>query len=297
MSAATQTPTPPTQGADAPAGFDPSFLGTRAPLPTVGGRAVVELAYTHFAVQLDTMRALAVCAAVNIDGAALVDLPRADAWQVDPRVPESEQTGEAVYADNALDRGHLVRRRDPCWGDQAVAQAANVDTFHYVNAAPQVSVFNQSKDLWLGLETYVLSAAATSKARLSVLTGPVLADDDPIYRGVAIPRRFYKIAAWADEQRGGALAATGYVLDQSALLTRIGIAAPLSLRAQEQAGGLGLGAYRTYQVPIASIEEITALGFGAITTADRLGAHPSVRADGLEPAGWVELDGVESIIL
>ena len=296
MSAATQTPMPPTgPGGDAPAGFDPAFLGVHAALPEVGAREVVELAYTHFAVQLDTTRALAVCAAVNIDGAALVDLPRADAWQIDPRVPEDQQTREAVYADNALDRGHLVRRRDPCWGDRAIAQAANVDTFHYVNAAPQVSVFNQSKELWLGLETYVLTAAATAKARLSVLTGPVLADDDPIYRGVAIPRRFYKIAAWADASRGGTLAATGYVLDQSALLTGIGIAAPLPLRAQ--GGGLGLGAYRTYQVAITSIEEITALGFGAITAADRLGAHPAARADGLQPPGWVELDGPGSITL
>ncbi len=193
---------------------------------------MVDLAYTHFTVVLDTSRALAVCAAVNIDGASLVDLPRADAWQLDPRIPVGVQTGEGVYERNALDRGHLVRRRDPCWGPRSIAEQANVDSFHYVNAAPQVAVFNQSKQLWLGLETYVLQAAATAGERLSVLSGPVLAGNDPVYRGVRIPRRFYKIAAWADASRGGVLAATGYVLDQSVLLARLGIEAPASLRAR-----------------------------------------------------------------
>jgi len=47
---------------------------------------------------------------VNIDGAGLRDLDRVDAWHLDPRVPADQQTGEEVYADNDLDRGHLVRR-------------------------------------------------------------------------------------------------------------------------------------------------------------------------------------------
>nr|WP_304985126.1 DNA/RNA non-specific endonuclease [Cryobacterium sp. LW097] len=43
----------------------------------------------------------------------LVDVDRCDDWHFDSRIPTNEQTGEAVYAKNDLDRGHLARRRDP----------------------------------------------------------------------------------------------------------------------------------------------------------------------------------------
>jgi len=59
-----------------------------------------------------------------------------------------------------------------------------------------------------------------------------------------------------------------------------------------------LGAYRTYQVPIASIETLTGLDFAAITVADRLPARTAgVRRDGLVRAGWVVLDAAEAITL
>lgn len=49
-----------------------------------------------------------------------------------------QQTGENLYAGNDIDRGHLVRRASAVRGDtQAEAGQANVDTFHYTNAAPQ----------------------------------------------------------------------------------------------------------------------------------------------------------------
>ena len=101
-------------------GFDPAFLGAplTAPAPAAD-RAVRVLAYTHFEVLLDPERRLALSTAVNIDGAALLDLGRGDDWHLDDRVPESEQTGPEVYARNDLDRGHLVRRRDPVWGAPA----------------------------------------------------------------------------------------------------------------------------------------------------------------------------------
>ena len=96
-------------------------------------------------------------------------------------------------------RARLVRRRDPGWGTPQIAKAANDDTFHYPNAAPQAAVLNQSKELWAGLEDYLLDHAATYDQRLAVFTGPVLEASDPVYRGVQIPLRFYKIAAWLQE--------------------------------------------------------------------------------------------------
>ena len=199
------------------AGYDPDFLGVRAPVP--GPQQVVrELAYMHFTVLLDPVRRLAATTAVNIDGADLRDLDRVDDWHLDPRVPADQQTGEEVYADNDLDRGHLVRRRDPVWGPPEVAQTANEQTFVYTNAAPQAAEFNQSRLLWAGLEDYVLDHARTYRQRLCVFTGPVLAADDPPVPGSADPpallqdrRRGHRRAGSTDVS----LAATGYVLDQT----------------------------------------------------------------------------------
>ena len=54
-------------------------------------------------------------------------------------------------------------------GNVAQARAATEATFVYTNAAPQASVFNQSKELWVGLEDHVLQFAdATEQRRIGV---------------------------------------------------------------------------------------------------------------------------------
>jgi endonuclease G len=174
---------------DETTGYDPRFLSAAIPLPRpLGDSESHELAYPHFTVLLDAARRLAAVTAVNIDGGSLHDLPRTGEWRLDPRVPEGDQAGPGIYASNDLDRGHLVRRRDPGWGDVAEARRATEATFFYTNAAPQASAFNQSKDLWLGLEDHVLAYADATGQRVTVITAPVLAPDDPPYRGILVPR-------------------------------------------------------------------------------------------------------------
>jgi endonuclease G len=258
-------------------GYDPGFLTTPLPLPRPA-QGAHRLDYPRFTVLLDPQRRLAIATGVNIDGSRLLDLPRAGDWRLDPRIGEEAQTGPAVYARNDLDRGHLVRRRDPGWGEAADARAAMEATFFYPNAAPQASGFNQSKQLWLGLEDHVLAYAESTAQRISVFTAPVLGDDDPPYRGIRIPLRFWKVAAW----RGpGGLAAAGFVLDQSELVdTRDGLlAAP------------PLGAFRTFQVPVAGIAALTGLDLGPLPEADALGEE-AVRA-----GGWRRLTSPADIVL
>ena len=200
-----------TEGVTSPAGYDATFLSTTdLGAPTRPG--LVVLPYTHFTVAIDPVRCLAASTAVNIDGSQLREVERGDDWRLDPRLPAAQQAGPELYASNDLDRGHLVRRRDPVWGTAAVAERANVDTFHYTVCAPQTATLNQSKTLWLGLEDYVLEHARQYGQRLSVFSGCIFVDDDPVYRGVAIPCRFFKIASWAQDSE---LAATGYILDQT----------------------------------------------------------------------------------
>ncbi|WP_382310170.1 DNA/RNA non-specific endonuclease [Herbiconiux sp. UC225_62] len=281
-------------------GYDPGFLATPCPLPATGpGRDIRELAYTHFTVLLDTDRRLAAATGVNIDGATLLDLGRGDDWHLDERVSADQQTGPEVYARNDLDRGHLVRRRDPLWGDAQTASAANVDTFCYTNAAPQAAEFNQSKELWNGLEDYVLAYAETHRQRLSVFTGPVFGGSDPEYRGARIPLRFWKIACWATPPAvtpGGGdpaasaphLAASAYLLDQSPQLDGIDLEAALA-QARAADAPPPLGPYRTFQLPVADVATLTALDLGPLEAADVY--EPVPAASGAPPGHplWREL--------
>lgn len=267
---------------DAPLGYDPTFLTVPLPLPAGPADAsTTALPFTHFTVVLEPARKLALVTGANLDGSQLQDLDRGDDWHLDPRVPVEEQCGPEVYADNDLDRGHLTRRRDPVWGDVATAAQANVDSFSYVNAAPQAALFNQGEFLWAGLEDYVLDHARTYRQRLSVFTAPVLAADDPPYRGIQIPRRFWKIAAWStaldgDGGAGVVLAGTGYLLDQSPQLDLIDLTEPQLA----SSGPPPLGAYLTYQVPIVDIASLTGIDLGPLPAADRL--PPPVEIEALE---------------
>jgi endonuclease G len=258
-------------------GYDSAFLATAVPMPRPSGE-VRDLAYPRFSVLLDPARRLAAVTGVNIDGALLRDLPRVGDWRLDPRIAAEEQTGPEVYSRNDLDRGHLVRRRDPGWGDSADAQEAMEATFFYPNAAPQAAGFNQSKELWLGLEDHVLAYAETTDQRLSVFTAPALDDDDPEYRGIRIPLRFWKIAAW---QGPTGLRAAGFVLDQTELVdTRDGLLAHPPL-----------GAFRTFQVPVADIAGIIGVDLGLLPAADVL------QDQNVQAGGWRTLGSTGDVIL
>jgi len=256
------------------AGFDLDFLAVPVPLPRLDP-AIAEdaaipadadgdpvLRYHHFSVVLSRSRRLARWTAVNLDGRRRYVVDRSgDSWTLDPRLPDEAQVGEALYADNDPDRGHLVRRQDPVWGDTLEeALAANDDTFHFTNCAPQHADFNQSPETWLGLEDYILNTVSDLQLRASVMTGPVLAEDDPLYREVAIPLAFWKAVATVDDS--GALHATAYVLRQDELVGGI----------ETRVDGTGpvFGPYRMFQVPVTDIEAATLLDLGPLRDADPL---------------------------
>ena len=273
-----------------PAGYNAEFLTTRLPLPAPpAGTLIRELLYTHFTVLLDPARRLAIATGVNIGGEQLVTVDRGDDWHLDSRIPLYEQAGEGVYARNDLDRGHLVRRQDPVWGDKTIARRAKYDTFAYTNAAPQAEAFNQSKQLWIGLEDHVLTYARTNGNRISVFTAPVLSAEDPIYRGVKIPQAFWKITAWTMTMQGSTvLHAAGFVLDQSPQLEDIDLD---TVRAPARMYGNPppLGPYRTYQVPIVDIIDLTGLNLAALSEADVYAPTPAIREGTDRRTRWVEL--------
>ena len=272
-------------------GFDEHFLGRQIPIPTLDDLEnldTVLLPYTHFSVLMRPDKRLAAVTALGINGDNLVDLDRSGInWRLDPRLPEDQQTGERVYARNDIDRGHLTRRASAVRGDtRAEAAQANEDTFHYTNAAPQAATFNQSLKLWLGLETYLLENAADHARRLIVFTGPIFSEVDPVYRGVGIPLRFFKVAVFLES---GSLAATGYVVDQTPQLKDLpDVPRPGALDDRHDGDAPPLGPFRTFQTPIRNIAALTGLDMAQLIAVDRTPiatALPSARV----ASAWREL--------
>jgi endonuclease G len=244
-------------------GYQPDFLGVALPLPTLseeqrrnaaknalakGDQDPSVLLYYHFSIVMNRRRQLAYYTAVNIDGAQAKKPKRdRDTWYFDPRIAESEQIGEELYARNALDRGHLVRRLDPAWGPDALT--ANNDTFHFTNCSPQHADFNQNDETWQGIENYLLGGATGARRRLTIFTGPVMTDEDPLYRGVRIPLHFWKIAAYLTDDNK--LTVSAYVLGQEELIE-----------------GLERFSPQTWQVPVQEIIDRTGLDFSYLKNAE-----------------------------
>ncbi len=248
-------------------GYDPAFLGIPLPLP-VPPMPVRALPAPRFTVLLDPERRLAAVTGVTIDGARLRDLPRTGEWRLDPGCPRRNRRGppSTPGTTSTADTSSVAATRA---GELDEARAAAEATFTYPNAAPQAAAFNQSKDLWLGLEDHVLAYAEATAQRLSVFTAPVLADADPPYRGIRVPLRYWKIVAWRSEDR---LAAAAFILDQTELVdTREGAFAVASL-----------GAFRTFQVPVAEVSALTRVDLGPFPTP--MCSPARTPRDGMAPA-------------
>jgi endonuclease G len=270
----------PAEALSSRSGYREDFLPFAVPLPEPVGRGAHDvlqiqgsrdnrLDYTHFSVVMSRARRMALFTAVNIDAKNAVQIPRGqDRWSLDARIPDEAQIGEELYSDNLLDRGHLVRREDPNWGD--VAAEADSDTFHFTNCSPQMGAFNQKT--WLSLETYVLDHAKAVDERISVFTGPVLRSNDRAYRDVQIPTAYWKVVAFMSD--AGRPSVTAYLVDQVEELRQLEAT---------------FGKFKTYQKSIRAIEQMTSLSFGGLADFD--GFSNEERATGTEIVAELHVPG------
>lgn len=245
-------------------GYDDGFLNLKIPFPSLSKSLKKEVAtlnnsksfllnYTHYSVVMSKKKQLALATAVNIHGSKWRNIVRgSDSWKKDPRIDESYQIGNELYEHNPLDRGHLVRRLDPAWGDSYKAAKKGVDeTFFYTNCAPQHKSLN--RDIWLDLEDYILRNVNKRDMKVSVFNGPVFSEHDMFYKGVQIPESFWKVVV---SNNGNGIHATAYILSQKKWLTDLEFV---------------FGPYRTYQVPVSLVEKLSHLSFGPdITQNDPL---------------------------
>lgn len=258
-------------------GYNPKFLGTKfaikledilkkktadlaplkAPFQSKGNQSLLH--YHNFSIAIHRKRKMCVLTAVNIEGKKSQDIKRtSDTWILDPRMETHFQTEPEVYKNNSLDRGHMVRRLDPAWG--TLALPANNDTFHYTNSCPQHGNLNQK--IWNDLEDYILNNTKLEKLNVSVFTGPVFSEDDIPYRGVLLPLQFWKIVALIKSD--GTLSVSGYILSQEKFLEGIDV--------EEAIRDTGFGQYRTYQVSLSKIAQLTDLYLEPYYSKDPLSA-------------------------
>ena len=263
--------TPPAEphGSDAaeyqPVGYDPEFLARRIRAPKLHGAAATDaymldgsplIHYTHFSVCLSKSRRLAHFVAWNIDGGYMRRLSRKGIrFTHDGRVDRDCQVGNEAYIHNKLDRGHIARRADLCWGPLPEAHQANVDSFYWTNIVPQHEAFNQSHKhgLWGRLENAIFDDVDIQDLRTSVMAGPILTDQDIEYRGITVPGAYWKVIAYVDEQ-DGELKTAAYILTQDDLLYDI--------------EGIDLDPFRLWQVSLMDLESRVPVRFGDLKEDD-----------------------------
>ena len=221
-------------------GYQSDFLGEeyRVPIPKpqrgikkyiaklIGSKRAVILRYYKYSVIFHELRRMPLISAINVDG----DLDkredhtkRRDKWIRDSRLDYDIQLNDKFYKKSGFDRGHMSRREDANWGETAADAKRNADlTCMHTNACPQVPAINRSnkRGLWGSLEKIILENGAIKEegktGRISVFSGPIFKESDPVYKGVQIPMEFYKIVLWLDDERE--LKATGFKLSQRELV-------------------------------------------------------------------------------
>jgi len=123
----------------------------------------------------------------------LGNIPRNNAFAVDPEVPEKQMAQLSDYRNSGYDRGHMAPNADLNWD----VQAQN-ESFYLSNMAPQGHDFNAG--IWLDLENQVRKWAERDSA-ITIVCGPVLPRSlaaakkmKKIGKGhVLVPEQFFKV--------------------------------------------------------------------------------------------------------
>jgi len=233
-------------------GFDTGFLGFDINLPAITGVAD-EFRYLHFSVIMNPARRLAWYVAYNMQPHG--NPRRGDQWTPDPMLPSSFQPQNSHFLGTGFDRGHLAAPLSVSWGPPGQAQLANNQSFFWTNTAPQHP--NLNRGWWLSVEEWERKMVDVHGKAIG-FSGPVLAEDDPIQRGVEqsigrlrvrqnfrLPRQFWKIVVVGDVR--DKLKSAAFILNQD-LLLKNGV--PLRSKASD------------FRCTVAEIESLTGLDFG-----------------------------------
>lgn len=261
-------------------GFDEYFMGFKTPLPSISDRQLQRqvatftdnpnefvLKYYHYSTIQHSIRKVPIVSAINVDGSPderLDTTARVDKWLRDNRIDFNAQLTDAWYSGSHFDKGHMSRREDAKWGDNAKdAEEAAQLTCMYTNACPQVPDINRAvygyHGLWGELEQIVLEQGVEKEdgqtTKICVYNGPIFVNTDPTRQGVQTALRFFKIVTWLND--AGERKATGFVLSQEDLVGGIQFE---ELQFDKE--------FKEHQCSIAFIESLTGLKFDGIRDYD-----------------------------
>jgi|GEM_PF-3353068 len=270
-------------------GFDANFLGRKLAFPKLDNKLCAplltgtghEIVYTHFSVFVHKERRLPIMSACNIRGEAYNAEPRegTEPWDYSDQIEKAFQIDNEFYGNdkNTFDRGHLVRRVDPCWGVPEVANQAEAETFRWVNCTPQHNKLNRNGGVWFQLEQHIMEKGVRGKiADISVFAGPVLNSADKLFKlqyrntDVPIPVVFWKIIVW--KKADNKMYAVGFMMSQwqwiKHMLIEESAPAPAVLEKAVKPKledtyfeNLEFSDHQTYQVPISAIAAATGIKF------------------------------------
>ena len=265
-------------------GYDEEFLAVpvaRCRGPTAQ-RALVDLPYPRFSVLLDTRGAWR-RSRPSTSTAHVCRTSPAPATGISIRGSPRQQAGPALYADNDLDRGHLVRRRDPGgvrWPRRAPPPRRPSCTRTPLRRQP-CSISRRicgsgSRTMCSRTRTQPTSGCRSSPARC--WTRRIRCTAESVSLGAS--------GRWPPgprPTRGATALAAGFLLDQSALIDLDDTALAVA----------PLGAFRTFQIPISDIAALRtrsrtagrgrcAADAAVRRTVERL-AGPSASAVGTSP--------------
>ena len=128
------------------------------------------------------------------------------------------------------------------------------------------------------MEDYVLKNTDANNLKVSVLTGPVLDENYVNYREAIVPVQFYKIVAMT--KKDGKNSITGYILSQHDLISGL----------ERASTEFVFGEFKTYQISLRRIQDMTGLNLEAMLEHDPL-------KDQLESASLIEIESEKDIKL
>jgi endonuclease G, mitochondrial len=270
-------------------GYNRNFTkGFKVPLPRmsknlssqkVKSKTGYEIKYQHHSIVMHRFRKFAILSASNIDGNTWNPIIRKGHFIKDNlNLSEDLQLGTELYdaitsvsgnGKNDFDQGHLTSYQEVLWGNDEEKQQAAIDTFYFTNCVPQHSLLN--KGAWKSLEQYILKTQTDAHNLLvSVMTGPVLLDDDPFFiyqiNGVPIriPCAFWKVIYYKGVN---GLTCVGFIMSHKKLLLKaktvvfdIKEVEPLRMPSKEELF-MDFKKAGTFQVSVEMIKKICGLGF------------------------------------
>ena len=259
-------------------GYDPYFMGDYIPLPKLSNSLKNKVAYLadnptryvlpyhHYSTIFHSVRNMPIVSAINIKGKnRYEELERGSVpWYRDHRIDYEVQLDDDWYAYTGFDKGHMSRYEDAEWGPLIdFAEKAGIMTCSYTNACPQAPGFNRAvfgfHGIWGRLEQAVLEEGVAREqgemGKICVFNGPIFDNEDPVFKGVPIPVRFYKIIVWRNVS--GSLKATAFLLSQEKYLEDYEFE---TLRYDE--------VFKRYQVSLPFVEKLTGLSFSELRDWD-----------------------------